>query len=178
HRRRACRGLRRRGATPAERRDPQRERPSGIHHPRAQGSDANAEAGIARDAADPARGKTDVSRLHARLTPAQRGPVRATPIRELPSTFMAAWLFGSERVEFVLMWTTIELAALMIALVAGERLIYALSEARRRRIEQRYAPLIERAMNGDDAAVPMLAATPHRHRIAVARLLLMPLIVD
>ena len=54
----------------------------------------------------------------------------------------------------------------------------ALLQARRLRIENRYSPLVRRALAGDDAALGRLVAGPARHRLAVARLLIEPLIDD
>jgi HEAT repeat protein len=70
------------------------------------------------------------------------------------------------------------LTAVMIAAVVVERVAYAIQLFRSGRIEQRYLPLIRRAVGGDETARGQLAACPSRHRLAVAWLLVTPLIDD
>jgi HEAT repeat protein len=74
-------------------------------------------------------------------------------------------------------------AALVIALaMAGavvlERGAFGLKREWTRRITQRYRPLIQRALEGDETARDELLASPARHRRAVASLLIEPLIHD
>ena len=48
----------------------------------------------------------------------------------------------------------------------------------RRRTEQRYEPLVRRALAGDEAAHHALVASPSRHRLTIGALLVLPLISD
>ena len=66
----------------------------------------------------------------------------------------------------------------MTAIVVAERAVSALMRARGRHLEDRYRPLVAGALAGDDAAVGRLVAAPARHRLAIARLLIEPLIDD
>jgi len=87
----------------------------------------------------------------------------------------------SQDAEFVarlLLWLSVRLALGMTAVVVVERAVSALVRARREWIEDRYRPLVRSALAGDDAAVGRLVATPARHRLAIARLLIEPLIDD
>jgi len=67
--------------------------------------------------------------------------------------------------------------ALMLAVIV-ERIALAANDARLRRIERHYGPLIARALDGDQDATRQLASSPSRDRFSVARLLITPLIVD
>jgi HEAT repeats len=91
---------------------------------------------------------------------------------------MSGVLFEAEYVASVLMWTSIALALIMVAAVVGERAAIALLQLRYRRIERRYGPLLGRALIGEDAAMRELVASPARHRLDIARLLIEPLIDD
>src|SRR5262245_7957651 len=70
------------------------------------------------------------------------------------------------------------LTSVMMVAVVVERVGYAIQLFREGRLEKRYLPLVRRAVAGDEAARGQLAACPSWHRLAVARLLLMPLIDD
>ena len=83
-----------------------------------------------------------------------------------------------ESVVHVLLWISIALALAMTAVVVVERTALVLLLARSLRIGNRYSPLVRRALAGDDAALGLLVASPTRHRLAVARLLIEPLIND
>jgi HEAT repeat protein len=72
----------------------------------------------------------------------------------------------------------IVLTAVMMAAVVVERVAYAIQLFRDRRIENRYLALIHRAVGGDETARRELAACPSRHRLAIAWLLITPLILD
>jgi len=85
----------------------------------------------------------------------------------------ASLLIGS-----VLMWTSVALAAAMATAVIAERALVALQQRREQRIERRYQPLVRRALDGDDQARHALAASRPRHRVAIAWLLIAPLIDD
>jgi HEAT repeat protein len=69
-------------------------------------------------------------------------------------------------------------AATMTAAVVVERTAFGLQQARRRRFVQQYRPLVQRALEGDETARGELLASPARHRLALARLLIEPLIED
>ncbi len=86
--------------------------------------------------------------------------------------------FDAESVARVLLWTSVALALTMTVVVIVERVAFALLQARGLRIANRYAPLVRRALAGDDVALGLLVAGPARHRLAVATLLLEPLITD
>jgi len=58
----------------------------------------------------------------------------------------------TERIGLFLMWTSIALAAAMAVAVVVERTLAALEQARERRLERGYQPLVERALAGDEAA--------------------------
>jgi len=92
---------------------------------------------------------------------------------------MMGTIVGAQRLAFVLMWTSIALAATMAVAVAAERAAVALQEVRRRRAERRYTPLLKRAFDErDEVAVRDLARSPLRHRLAIARMMIEPLIED
>lgn len=67
-------------------------------------------------------------------------------------------------------------AATMLAAVIVERLLFARRAWYRRRLEQRYEATVRRALDGDDEAVRTLVASPLRHRLALAWMLMRPLI--
>ena len=81
-------------------------------------------------------------------------------------------------VALLLLWVSVRLALAMTAIVVVERVVSALVRARRESIGDRYRPLVSSALAGDDAAVGRLVAAPARHRLAIARLLIEPLIDD
>ena len=83
-----------------------------------------------------------------------------------------------ESVARLLLWVSVRLALAMTAIVVVERAVSALVRARRQSIEDRYRPLVGGALAGDDTAVGRLVAAPARHRLAMARLLVEPLIDD
>jgi HEAT repeat protein len=78
----------------------------------------------------------------------------------------------------VMFWIAVGFAVMVAAAVAIERAVFGLLALRQRRIEQRYGPLLRRALNGDESARRALAAGSSRHRVAIAWLLLEPLIED
>ena len=59
-----------------------------------------------------------------------------------------------------------------------ERAAFGVQQALRRRITERYRPIIQRALEGDETARGELLASPARHRLALARMLIEPLIED
>jgi hypothetical protein len=91
---------------------------------------------------------------------------------------MPATSFEVESVARLLLWVSVRLALAMAAMVVVERTVSALARARREYVEDRYRPLVGAALTGDDTAVVRLVAAPVRHRLAIARLLIEPLIDD
>jgi HEAT repeat protein len=77
-----------------------------------------------------------------------------------------------------LVWAGVGLATSMALAVVGQRIALAAYEARTRRVEQQYGPLMTRALDGDQGALGALVTSPSRYRITIARLLLTPLIYD
>ena len=69
-------------------------------------------------------------------------------------------------------------ALTMAAAVIIERTMFGLQRALTHRLTQRYHPLVQRAIEGDEAARRELVASPARHRLVLARLLIEPLIDD
>lgn len=70
------------------------------------------------------------------------------------------------------------LALTMTTAVLLERAMFGFLQARSGRIAGRYSPLVHRALAGDETARRELSASPSRHRVAIARLLVTPLIED
>jgi HEAT repeat protein len=79
----------------------------------------------------------------------------------------------------VLMFRT-ELAIALVALVAVvvERAVFACWWKWRQRTDERYGLLVRAAVEGDEAATRALVASPARHRLTLAALLILPLIDD
>ena len=82
------------------------------------------------------------------------------------------------RLPPLMVWTAVVVAATMAAAVVVERAAFGVQQARSRRLAQRYRPLIQRALAGDEPARGELVAGPARHRLALAWLLIEPLIED
>jgi HEAT repeat protein len=83
--------------------------------------------------------------------------------------------------ESIALWAVAVGTGLALALtlaVIVERIALAANDARLRRIERQYGPLIARALDGEQDAARQLASSPSRDRFSVARLLITPLIVD
>jgi HEAT repeat protein len=70
------------------------------------------------------------------------------------------------------------LALIVAAALVFERAAFGWHRLRSRRLEHRYAPLVRRALGGDQAALDALVVSPQRHRLAVATLLIVPLVQD
>jgi hypothetical protein len=87
-------------------------------------------------------------------------------------------MIDAARFATVILWTSIGLASVMIVAVVVERTVVGALNARQRRLERRYRPLIDAALARNEAAFGKLASIRPYHRIVVARLLLEPLIVD
>ena len=69
-------------------------------------------------------------------------------------------------------------ALTMAAAVIVERTVFGLQRGLNRRLAQRYRPLLQRAIDGDETAHGELLASPARHRLALAWFLIEPLIED
>jgi HEAT repeat protein len=91
---------------------------------------------------------------------------------------MTGILLLFERAVLWIVWLSVTLALCMVAALVVERLARAWHDARRRRIEQRYGPLAWRGVAGDEEALRVLGTIPARYRIAIARLIIEPLIDD
>ena len=91
---------------------------------------------------------------------------------------MIAALLDVERVTSMLLWSTIGVTLVIAAALVIERGAFLVYEMRRRRVEKRYQPLLRRALDSDEAAKRELVASPSRHRLALASLLIVPLIED
>jgi HEAT repeat protein len=91
---------------------------------------------------------------------------------------MAALLLALERSAPIMLSAAVIVASTMLAAVVIERAGYGVVRARNHRITRHYAPLVERALAGDDSACAALAVSPRRHRLAIAWLLIAPLISD
>jgi hypothetical protein len=76
------------------------------------------------------------------------------------------------------MWLAVVLAVSTTAAVAVERAVFGLREARRRRFEAYWVPLVTRAIAGDAAAERGLVTSPVGDRLALAVLLITPLVDD
>lgn len=86
--------------------------------------------------------------------------------------------FDLDRAEALMLWGAIVVVLVMATAVLVERVGYLLSQLRQERLEAHYLPLIRRALRGDEEARRSIAASPARHRLTIAALLLVPLIED
>jgi HEAT repeat protein len=77
-----------------------------------------------------------------------------------------------------MVWTGAWLALAIASLIAAERSVFAYNRWKRQRIRQTYGPIAQRALGGDPAAVDVLVNSPRRVRVAVAWLLINPLVQD
>jgi hypothetical protein len=91
---------------------------------------------------------------------------------------MNAFLIEFARLSPLMVWAAVAAALTMTAAVVVERTAFGLQRALNRRLTERYRPLVQRAIDGDEAARRELVASPARHRLVVARLLIEPLIDD
>jgi HEAT repeat protein len=91
---------------------------------------------------------------------------------------MSDWLLLSDRLFDQMVGVGVFLAVAVLAAVVVERAVFGMQLIHRRRVEQRYAPIVQRALDGDEAAVPLLLATSSRDRLIIAALLIVPLIHD
>jgi HEAT repeat protein len=84
----------------------------------------------------------------------------------------------ADRAATPLLWTSVVLALSMLCALVVERLAFGWQLLRNQRLERQYGPLVLRALDDDEGARSKLAAAPRRHRIAIATLLIVPLIDD
>ena len=91
---------------------------------------------------------------------------------------MTGQLLEFARLAPLLVWATVVFALTIAAAAVVERAAFGLQQALSRHITQRYRPLVQRALEGDETAQRELSASPARHRLALARLLIAPLIED
>ncbi len=91
---------------------------------------------------------------------------------------MTAILDQVERVRTLISWAAIVLPVLALCAVVIERTTVAWARARRRRLELFYKVLLRQALEGDLGARRTLIASPARHRLIIAALLITPLIED
>ena len=82
------------------------------------------------------------------------------------------------RLMTLLAWVGAGLALTMFTAVLLERTLFGLLQLRDGRIRRRYDSLVRRALDGDETARRELSASPARHRVAIAWLLIAPLIED
>ena len=91
---------------------------------------------------------------------------------------MTDLLVEFERLWPLMVWMAGVAALTMAAAVVVERAAFGLQQALGRRVTTRYRPLVQRALAGDETARTELLDSPARHRLALARLLIEPLIED
>ena len=91
---------------------------------------------------------------------------------------MTELLGAYARLAPLIVWAAVAMAVAMAAAVVIERAEFGIQQALDRRLLQRYRPLVQRALAGDDTARGELLDSPARHRLAQARLLIEPLIED
>jgi HEAT repeat protein len=91
---------------------------------------------------------------------------------------MTALVEGFEHFALELLWAAVALAVAMTLAIVIERVALAVDERRLRRAERDYGPLIARALRNDGEAGRALVESPSGDRLAIARLLITPLIED
>ena len=82
------------------------------------------------------------------------------------------------RLSPLMVWAAVATALTMTAAVIVERAAFGLQRALNRRLTERYRPLVQRAIEGDETARAELLTSPARHRLTLGWLLLEPLIDD
>src|SRR5437762_2979240 len=91
---------------------------------------------------------------------------------------MIGILTDLEQAALWAVWAGVGLAGVMAIAVIIQRLALSADEARLRHLKQHYGPLIDRALAGDAGALDALVLSPRRYRLALARMLLVPLVDD
>jgi HEAT repeat protein len=83
-----------------------------------------------------------------------------------------------DRLALWALWLGLTVATAMAVAVIVERIGQIAHERFVRRLMRRYGPLIDRALRGDTEALEALVRSPSRYRLALARLLIFPLVED
>jgi HEAT repeat protein len=91
---------------------------------------------------------------------------------------MTRFLAEFARLSPLMAWAAAVAALTMAVAVIVERTMLGVQRARTQRLAQRYRPLVQRAIEGDETARRDLLASPARHRLAIGWLLIEPLIED
>src|SRR3954452_783941 len=91
---------------------------------------------------------------------------------------MSDLLVDFARLSPLMLWAAIVALCTMAAAVVSERAAYGVRQALHLRFTQRYGALVQRAIEGDETARQELRTCPSRQRLALARLLIEPLIED
>jgi hypothetical protein len=91
---------------------------------------------------------------------------------------MTDLLVEFERLAPLMVWAAVVTALTMATAVVVERAAFGVQQALNRRLTERYRPLVQRALAGDETARRELLASPARHRLAIAWMLIEPLIED
>jgi HEAT repeat protein len=91
---------------------------------------------------------------------------------------MTDLLIEFARLASLMVRAAIATALTMAAAIIVERTAFGLRQALDRHLTQRYRPLVQRALGGDGAARAALLASPARHRLLLAWLMIEPLIDD
>ena len=91
---------------------------------------------------------------------------------------MSDLLVEFARLTPLMVWAAAVAALTMAAAVVVERAAFGVQQALSRRVTERYRPLVQRAIAGDETARGELLRSPARHRLTLARLLIEPLIED
>jgi len=91
---------------------------------------------------------------------------------------MNGLIAGFEGIALDLLWIGVGLAVAMTLAIVIERVALAVDERRLSRAERDYGPLIARALRNDGEAGRALVESPSGDRLAIARLLIIPLIED
>ena len=91
---------------------------------------------------------------------------------------MAVTAPAIQTAAFAIVWSAVYLAMTMTLALLVERVLTTYATNRRARIDQRYRPIVARAVAGDELAVRVLQSSPSRHRLPIAALIVLPLIDD
>jgi HEAT repeat protein len=91
---------------------------------------------------------------------------------------MSDLLIEFARLSPLMVWAGVVTALTMAAAVIVERSAFGVQQTLSRRVTERYRPLVQCALAGDETARRELLRSPARHRLALARLLIEPLIED
>jgi HEAT repeat protein len=83
-----------------------------------------------------------------------------------------------ERLAIWAVWTGVLVVGLIAVCVVVQRLAIAAGTSREKHLSRQYGPVIDRALAGEAAAIDSLVRSPRRYRVALARLLLFPLVED